>query len=124
VANLYDRFFGRFADRLAEPFIVHPDGRTILYHDLHAATARIANLFVSLGIQRGDRVAMQVDKSAEALLVYLATLRIGAIHLPLNPAYTPRELDYFLRDAEPRLFICSPANEPVLASRQSGAPVG
>ncbi|MEO7688898.1 MAG: malonyl-CoA synthase [Sphingomonas sp.] len=124
MANLYDRFFDRFADRLAEPFIVHPDGRAILYGDLHDATGRIANLFASLGIARGDRIAMQVDKSAEALLVYLATLRLGAIHLPLNPAYTPRELDYFLRDAEPTLFICSPANEPVLGAlcREAGIP--
>lgn len=121
MANLYDRFFNRFADRLAEPFIVHPDGRMILYGDLHDATGRIANLFASLGIGRGDRIAMQVDKSAEALLVYLATLRIGAIHLPLNPAYTPRELDYFLRDAEPKLFLGSPVNESVLGALCSEA---
>ena len=112
--NLYDRFAQCFTPRLAEPFIVRPDGSWITYADLHATTGRIANLFVSLGIQRGDRIAMQVDKSAEGLLVYLATLRIGAIHLPLNPAYTARELDYFLRDAEPALFVCSPANEPLL----------
>ena len=114
--NLYDCFYGCFAPRLAEPFIVRPNGDTITYADLHARSGRIANLFVSLGIKRGDRVAMQVDKSAEALLVYLATLRIGAIHLPLNPAYTPRELDYFLRDAEPGLFICSPASEAALGA--------
>jgi len=124
VANLYERFFERFADRLAEPFLLRPNGDTITYADLHARSGRIANLFLSLGIGRGDRIAMQVDKSAEALLVYLATLRIGAIHLPLNPAYTPRELDYFLRDAEPALFICSPANEPVLGPlcREAGIP--
>ncbi|MEO9132208.1 MAG: AMP-binding protein, partial [Sphingomonas sp.] len=122
--NLYDRFYRCFASRLAEPFILRPNGDTISYADLHASSGRIANLFVSLGIGRGDRIAMQVDKSAEALLVYLATLRIGAIHLPLNPAYTPRELDYFLRDAEPTVFICSPANEPVLGAlcREAGIP--
>ena len=122
--NLYDRFVERFTPRLAAPFVVRPDDSTITYADLHAATGRIANLFVSLGIVRGDRIAMQVDKSAEGLLVYLATLRIGAIHLPLNPAYTPRELDYFLRDAEPALFVCSPANEPVLGTlcREIGIP--
>jgi len=112
--NLYNHFVECFTSRLDEPFIVRPEGGTITYADLHATTARIANLFVSMGIERGDRIAMQVDKSAEGLLVYLATLRIGAIHLPLNPAYTARELDYFLRDAEPALFVCSPANEPVL----------
>ena len=121
MANLYDRFFDRFADRLGEPFTIHPDGRSILYSDLHDATGRIANLFASLGIGRGDRIAMQVDKSAEALLVYIATLRLGAIHLPLNPAYTPRELDYFLRDAEPKLFLCSPVDEPVLGALCSEA---
>ncbi|MDB5703880.1 MAG: AMP-dependent synthetase and ligase [Sphingomonas bacterium] len=124
MSNLYNRFLDCFTPRLAEPFIVRPDGSTIRYADLHAATGRIANLLVSLGIGRGDRIAMQVDKSAEGLLVYLATLRIGAIHLPLNPAYTPRELDYFLRDAEPALFVCSPANEPVLGAlcREAGIP--
>jgi len=124
VPNLYDRFVECFTPRLDEPFIVRPGGSTITYADLHAATARIANLFVSMGIRRGDRIAMQVDKSAEALLVYLATLRIGAIHLPLNPAYTARELDYFLRDAEPALFVCSPANAPVLEPlcREIGVP--
>jgi malonyl-CoA/methylmalonyl-CoA synthetase len=122
--NLYSHFLDCFTPRLAEPFIVRPDGSIISYADLHAATGRIANLLVSLGIGRGDRIAMQVDKSAEGLLVYLATLRIGAIHLPLNPAYTPRELDYFLRDAEPALFVCSPANEAVLAPlcRDAGIP--
>lgn len=116
MANLYERFLECFTPRLDAPFIVRPDGGTISYAELHAATGRIANLLASLGIGRGDRVAMQVDKSAEGLLVYLATLRIGAIHLPLNPAYTPRELDYFLRDAEPALFICSPGNEAVLGA--------
>jgi malonyl-CoA/methylmalonyl-CoA synthetase len=122
--NLYSRFVEAFTSRLDEPFIVRPEGNTITYADLHAATGRIANLFVSMGIQRGDRIAMQVDKSAEGLLVYLATLRIGAIHLPLNPAYTARELDYFLRDAEPALFVCSPVNEPVLGPlcRKIGVP--
>lgn len=122
--NLYNRFVEAFTPRSDAPFIIRPDGGTITYADLHAATGRIANLFVSLGIERGDRIAMQVDKSAEGLLVYLATLRIGAIHLPLNPAYTARELDYFLRDAEPALFICSPANEPVLGPlcREIGVP--
>ena len=75
--NLYDRFVERFTPRLAEPFVVRPDESTITYADLHAATGRIANLFLSLGIAPGDRIAMQVDKSAEGLLVYLATLRIG-----------------------------------------------
>ncbi len=122
--NLYDRFVECFTSRLAEPFIERPDGSTISYADLHAATGRIAHLFVSMGIRRGDRIAMQVDKSAEGLLVYLATLRIGAIHLPLNPAYTARELEYFLRDAEPALFVCNPANEAVLGPlcREIGVP--
>ncbi|MCE6982904.1 malonyl-CoA synthase, partial [Pseudomonas frederiksbergensis] len=54
------------------------------------------------------RVAVQVDKSVDALMLYLGTLRCGAVYLPLNTAYTPAELDYFLGDATPRVFVIRP----------------
>ena len=73
------------------------------------ASARMANVFADLGLQKGDRVAVQVQKSAAALAVYAACLRAGLVLLPLNTAYTAAELDYFLNDAEPGLVVCHPA---------------
>jgi malonyl-CoA/methylmalonyl-CoA synthetase len=67
-----------------------------------------------LGVAPGDRVAVQVEKSPEAFLLYLACLRAGAVFVPLNTAYTPAELSYFLSDAEPRLFVVQPEVEASL----------
>ncbi|CAH1654308.1 malonate--CoA ligase [Chelatococcus asaccharovorans] len=92
-----------------KPFIKVAGGRTITYGDLVKESARLAATLVELGVRPGDRVAVQVDKSAEAIVLYLATVRAGAIFLPLNTAYTLTELDYFLGDAEPRLVVCDPA---------------
>src|SRR6478735_920009 len=71
-------------------------------------SARIANALVELGVAPGDRVAVQVEKSAEALMLYLACVRAGAIYLPLNTAYTATELEYFIGDATPRLVVVAP----------------
>lgn len=87
------------------PFIRTPDGRTITYGDMLAQSARMANVLVGAGVVPGDRVAVQVEKSPEALILYLACARAGAVYLPLNPAYTAAEVDYFLRDAEPKTFV-------------------
>ena len=65
----------------------------------------------ALGVGKGDRVAVQVEKSPQAVFLYLACLRIGAVYLPLNTGYTLRELDYFFGDAEPRVIVCDPARE-------------
>ncbi|MEL7470958.1 MAG: malonyl-CoA synthase [Pseudomonadota bacterium] len=91
-------------------FAVLNDGRNYTYSDVENVTARFAHTLVSLGLQPGDRVAAQVEKSIEALLLYLATVRAGGVFLPLNTAYTPHEIEYFLTDAEPRIFFCDPAN--------------
>jgi malonyl-CoA/methylmalonyl-CoA synthetase len=71
----------------------------------------IAVVLAGAGVKPGDRVAVQVEKSVEALMLYLACLRAGAVYLPLNTAYTLAELDYFIGDAEPRLVVCSPGAE-------------
>jgi malonyl-CoA/methylmalonyl-CoA synthetase len=81
-------------------------GRQYRYKDIRSITARFANALVSRGVRPGDRVAVQVEKSPEALFLYLACLRAGAAYLPLNPAYTEAEVVYFLRDAEPSVFVC------------------
>ena len=84
------------------------DGQSLSYADLVEFSGRVANALTSLGVKPGDRVAAQVEKSAEALLVYLGALRAGAVYLPLNSAYTAGEVRYFLGDAEPVLFVCRP----------------
>jgi len=89
-------------------FISTGDGRVVTYGDLADGSARIAHVLTSLGVAPGDRVAVQVEKSPEALLLYLACLRAGAVFLPLNTAYTPVEIEYFLNDARPRVFVCDP----------------
>jgi malonyl-CoA/methylmalonyl-CoA synthetase len=84
-------------------------GEVTTYADLVARTGRVANALAVLGVKPGDRVAAQVEKSVEALVLYLATVRAGAVFLPLNTGYTPAEVEYFLGDAEPALFVCDPA---------------
>jgi malonyl-CoA/methylmalonyl-CoA synthetase len=93
------------------PFIRKPDGAMIRYGDAYAASGRMANLLASLGVAPGDRVAVQVDKSAEALLLTLAIVRAGGVLLPLNTDYKTAELDYFVGDAEPAVLVCSPGRE-------------
>ena len=66
------------------------------YGDLIDASGRLANALIGLGVQPDDRVAVQVPKSIEAIALYLACLRVGAIFLPLNTAYLADELSYFI----------------------------
>ncbi|MFW8588237.1 malonate--CoA ligase [Rhizobium beringeri] len=87
------------------PFIRIDSIRTWTYDDAFALSGRLASAMDTLGIRPGDRVAVQVEKSAEALILYLACIRTGAVYLPLNTAYTLAELDYFIGDAEPRLVV-------------------
>jgi len=69
---------------------------------------RYAAALASLGLAPGDRIAVQVEKSADNIALYLATLQLGAVYLPLNTAYQPQEIRYFLGDATPRIFVCAP----------------
>ena len=107
-ANLFSRLFDGLADtgRLA---IETMDGTRISYADLIAQSGRAANFITSRGVNPGDRVAAQTEKSVEALVLYLATVRAGAVYLPLNTAYTLNELEYFIGDAEPSLIVCDPS---------------
>ena len=89
-----------------------PDGQTLLYswRDLDAASARLANLLASLNLPAGSRIAVQVEKSVEAMALYLATLRAGHVFLPLNTAYQSGEIEYFVGNAEPAVVVCTPGN--------------
>src|SRR6478752_8304943 len=107
-ANLFSRLFDGLDDpnRLA---IETLDGERITYGDLIARAGQTANVLMERGVKVGDRVAAQTEKSVAALVLYLATVRAGAVYLPLNTAYTLNELDYFITDAEPSLVVCDPA---------------
>jgi malonyl-CoA/methylmalonyl-CoA synthetase len=85
------------------------DGRWYTYTHVMEVSARLANMLVERGLEPGDRVAAQVPKSIEALMLYLATVRAGGVFLPLNNAYTATEVEYFLDNAGPRIFVCDPA---------------
>jgi malonyl-CoA/methylmalonyl-CoA synthetase len=80
------------------------------WRDLDRASAMMANLLDSLKLPRGSRIAVQVEKSVEALVLYLATLRAGHVFLPLNTAYQTGEVEYFIGNAEPAVVVCSQAN--------------
>jgi malonyl-CoA/methylmalonyl-CoA synthetase len=107
--NLYSLFRSRFPADSGAPFLIGPDGTALSYAALDAHSGSLASRLAALGVAPGDRVAVQAEKSVDGLLLYLATLRAGAVHLPLNPAYTPAEVRYFLEDSEPALFVGDPA---------------
>ena len=109
--------FALLADSIQAPdatAIETPSGERISYADLVARTGRMANALAGLGVKPGDRVAAQVEKSVEAIVLYLGIVRAGAVFLPLNTGYTPAEIDYFVGDATPAVFVCDPAKAEAL----------
>ena len=88
------------------PFLAVPGGATMTYADMRRRAARMAAALAGLGVTPGDRVAAQVEKSPQGLMLYLGTLLAGGVFLPLNTAYTAAELEYFLGDAEPTVVVC------------------
>jgi malonyl-CoA/methylmalonyl-CoA synthetase len=112
--NLFSIFSDRFPD-LTSPFLTTRNGRVFTYADLDALSARLAHVLVAHGVEPGDRVAVQVEKTPEGVFLYLACLRAGAALLPLNPAYRSDELEYFLEDAEPALVVGDPGNKDLAA---------
>lgn len=112
--NLFSHIFSRTPD-LASPCIRNSDGRILTYGDIETLSARYANVLRNAGVVIGDRVAAQVEKSPEAIILYLACLRAGAAFLPLNTGYTTAEIEYFIDDAVPHVFICDPGKQAELA---------
>ena len=121
--NLFTRFAAVAAADPSRPFLRTPDGFSLDYGAMVEGSARYANALVDLGVRPGDRVAVQVEKSPQAVLLYLGALRAGAVYLPLNTAYTLAELDYFIGDAEPALVVCGPAAQAGVAGIARGAAV-
>lgn len=113
--TLYDALLKQGRTGPSHIFATMEDGRYYTYASVDDVAGRFAHRLANLGVKPGDRVAVQVDKSIEAVMLYLATVRAGAVFLPLNTAYTPNELDYFLGDAKPALFVCRPQTAEALA---------
>ncbi|ALM51949.1 malonate--CoA ligase [Halomonas huangheensis] len=108
--NLYLQFLPHFERQPDKVLIDTPEGAEYRYADVLTTSQRLASVLSELGVQPGDRVAVQVDKSPQVVMLYLACLQVGAVYLPLNTGYTDAEIDYFLGDAEPQLYVCTPEN--------------
>ena len=90
-------------------FLFLPDGQTISHAEFLVMAARFANALVACGLEPGDRLAVQIEKSPQALAIYAACVQSGVIFLPLNTAYTASEIHYFVENSGARLFLCDPA---------------
>ena len=108
--NLYAALRAAFPQDLDAVAVETDNGLSYSWRDLDRASAMMANLLQSLDIPLGSRVAVQVEKSVEAMMLYLATLRAGMVFLPLNTAYQSGEIEYFVGNAEPAVVVCSSKN--------------
>lgn len=92
-------------------FLYLQDGETIRYSTFFGRVAQYANLVTELGLEPGDRLAAQVGKSPETLALYLGCIQAGVVFLPLNTAYTPAEVSYFVEDSGARVLVCDTASQ-------------
>lgn len=111
--TLFDRLFGRH-DGSMNPFLIVPGGETISYDAFLRMAARIAHVLRAQGLVPGDRLAVQVEKSPQALAIYAACVQAGVVFLPLNPAYTSDELRYFIENSGARLVVIDPHDQDAL----------
>ncbi|MCA3441544.1 MAG: malonyl-CoA synthase [Rhodobacter sp.] len=111
---LHDALFAPLSGRHS-PLLILQDGTTLTGDTFLRLIGRQAHALHGMGVGKGDRIAAQVAKTPEALALYGAAVALGAVFLPLNPAYTPGEVAHFLGDATPRVFLCDPARQASLA---------
>jgi len=109
-ANLFAALRQGFPADLQAVAVETDTGLFYTWQDLDEATAMVANMLESLSLPAGARIAAQVEKSVEALVLYLATLRAGLVYLPLNTAYQKAEMEYFIGDAQPAVVVCTGRN--------------
>lgn len=120
-SNLYSQFQACFPDDPATVLLETGSGECYTYADAERESARLANCLAGLGARVGDRVTVQIEKSPQALWLYLACLRAGLVYHPLNTAYQAAELDYFLGDAEPAVVVCTAASLEVFRNITAAA---
>lgn len=109
-SNLFAALRAAFPADLGRTAVETDNGLFYSWQDLDRASAMMANLFGALGLEEGARIAVQVEKSVEAMILYLATLRAGYVFLPLNTAYQSAEIEYFIGNAEPAVVVCTSRN--------------
>jgi len=115
--NLYLTLVNPEFDSSCDQIFLNSPGRApLLYSQLHSLTGKLHTRLQALGVRAGDRVVVQIEKSNEAVILYLACLRAGAIYIPLNTAYTANEVAYFLQDAAPQVFVCAPDKHAQLSA--------
>lgn len=110
---LYDALFGKYSNSTST-FIRSTDGREVSHKAFLATSGQFANSFSKLGLTKGDRLAVQIEKSVEALCIYAACVQSGSIFLPLNTAYTAKEVQYFLEDSGAKLLVCDSSRKASL----------
>jgi len=123
--NMYQLFQSRFPGDGSQ-IALTCDGQNYSFLEIDESASRYANCLYQLNLKKGDRIAVQVEKSPQNLFLYLGCLKAGIIYLPLNTAYKSAELAYFIDDAEPALVVCDPANLDeitALASHQAARPL-
>jgi malonyl-CoA/methylmalonyl-CoA synthetase len=123
MANLlYDKLFGRHSEK-STPFLHLVNGDIISHAEFLARSSCFANLFIAMGLKPGDRVAVQIDKSPDAVSLYAACVQAGLIFLPLNTAYTSDEVIYFVENSGAALFVCQEirSREMKVVSKSTGA---
>ncbi len=113
--NLFSTYRSRFPD-LDKVLLTTDAGNSYTYADAEKYSAQIANYLIGLGLKKGDRVSVQVEKSVQALWLYLGTIRAGLVFHPMNPAYTQEELRFFLQDAVSSVLVCDSDRAEVLRS--------
>jgi len=112
--NLYTHFQKQSAAYADKELLSTESGQLYTYDDIDRESARLANFLSGLGVKPGDRVSVQVEKSPEALCLYLGCLRGGFVFHPLNPGYQASELEYFFDNAEPTLVVCDTCKEAMI----------
>lgn len=108
--NLFAILARNFPKDPGAPLLETADGTVHSYHDVLEQSARIGRALLAAGAGPGERVMVQVEKTPEAVALYLAALRIGAIYLPLNTGYRREEVEYFLTDAAPKVVVVTPGS--------------
>ncbi|MEZ5168732.1 MAG: AMP-binding protein [Acidimicrobiales bacterium] len=113
--HLYDGLLGHHTGG-PHTFLRLPDGTEWSYEAFASRAGRLATVLSAAGATPGDRVAVQVEKSPDALALTFACIRAGLVVVPLNPAYTTAELAYFLDDAEPAVLVGMPSRAEELGA--------
>ena len=102
---LYEALFGRYKGQTT-PFIQLPDNTVTTHTEFLELAAQYAHVFSDLGLRPGDRVAVQIEKSIQSIAIYAACTQGGLVFLPLNTAYTAKEISYFVNDSKASMLLC------------------